>query len=626
MKIPRYTGNVGSAPIQSGRTLTTGTGSAQGMVNLGQSMLDAVSTFAAQKVAHTAKMRDQEILDLSTMSEGESMMAANDFSFSLETRKDYKNFLPEYDTLWDKHTKKLKKDKFTNNGVFDEIAWNRYLPNHQKTFMEGKINVQSHISKARNAQSVTAYNTNFNQTEVKLETATSTAQVVGNWNDWKNNTFTNYKGLATFDQGTLDTGYDALFKKANTQMMLMQSGEDGKTPIYQNPNGKTVTDWSKVAERAADPTVTMVDVEGNKLTVDDPARKEFISNAISLSNEQEGFDQSQRTENMRNDNDNFNNRLIGIYQGNVDDTFLKDLQANTTIDGTTKKTLASAYNTATTARNNKTAYYDTVDGKKTDGIVTAMVLSGAIDTEEEKSVIIQLAANGMLSPERSTALVSTIEKQQKDRNSHKLIMYKNAVKVVMKEAGASPDVLSQIDSMQNITGATVMDQIANLMGSNMDSTAYTAVNNLTRLLAEGEKKGVSMYNMLMNPSSPDYVINDLVNVYKNVVKEDRIKNFQLKAEGTNAYIFEDDKMGNYRIDPVGWANYVSAEGRVRGEGQDVQVPPRAENEPINTYLLRLQKWNNKQAANATGQPSFLRSDVVGGESVQSLIVLPESTE
>jgi hypothetical protein len=135
-----------------------------------------------------------------------------------------------------------------------------------------------------------------------------------------------------------------------------------------------------------------------------------------------------------------------------------------------------------------------------------------------------------------------------------------------------------------------------------------------------------MYNMLMNPSSPDYVINDLVNVYKNVVKEDRIKNFQLKAEGTNAYIFEDDKMGNYRIDPVGWANYVSAEGRVRGEGQDVQVPPRAENEPINTYLLRLQKWNNKQAANATGQPSFLRSDVVGGESVQSLIVLPESTE
>ena len=623
MKIPRYTGNVGSAPIQSGRTLTTGTGSAQGMVNLGQSMLDAVSTFAAQKVAHTAKMRDQEILDLSTMSEGESMMAANDFNFSLETRKDYKNFLPEYDTLWDKHTKKLKKDKFTNNGVFDEIAWNRYLPNHQKTFMEGKINVQSHISKARNAQSVTAYNTNFNQTEVKLETATSTAQVVGNWNDWKNNTFTNYKGLATFDQGTLDTGYDALFKKANTQMMLMQSGEDGKTPIYQNPNGKTVTDWSKVAERAADPTVTMVDVEGNKLTVDDPARKEFISNAISLSNEQEGFDKSQRTENMRNDNDNFNNRLIGIYRGNVDDNFLKELEDNNTIDGPTKKTLASAYSTAVNARNEGKPYYDTIEGKKTESLVTAMVLSGMIDTEEEKSTIIKLAADGMISPDTARSLSSDIEKYQKDKNNHKLIMYRNAVKTVMKAAGAPPDVLSQMDMLEGLSGADLMTQLNNIMGSNMTPNAYKAVNNLTLLIAEGEKKGLTMNQMLMNPKSPAYLMNDLVQVYTDKAKEENIRNFELKAKGTNAYIMEDVKFGNYKIDPVGWSNYVESQG---GTTQNIQVPPRGENEPINTYLLRLQKFNNKQAAEKTGMPTFLRSDVVGGENTQTMIVIPNQEQ
>ena len=619
MKIPRYTGNVGSAPIQSGRTLTTGTGSAQGMVNLGQSMLDAVSTFAAQKVAHTAKMRDQEILDLSTMSEGESMMAANDFNFSLETRKDYKNFLPEYDTLWDKHTKKLKKDKFTNNGVFDEIAWNRYLPNHQKTFMEGKVNVQAAISKARNAQSVTAYNTNFNQTEVKLETATSTAQVVGNWNDWKNNTFTNYKGLATFDQGTLDTGYDALFKKANTQMMLMQSGEDGKTPIYQNPNGKTVTDWSKVAERAADPTVTMVDVEGNKLTVDDPARKEFISNAIALSNEQEGFDQSQRTENMRTDNNNFNNRLIGIYRGNVDDNFLKDLEDNNTIDGPTKKTLASAYSTAVNARNEGKPYYDTIEGKKTESLVTAMVLSGMIDTEEEKSTIIKLAADGMISPDTARSLTSDIEKYQKDKNNHKLIMYRNAVKTVMKAAGAPPDVLSQMDMLESLSEADLMTQISSIMGSNMTPNAYKAVNNLTLLIAEGEKKGLTMNDMLMNPKSPAYLMNDLVQVYTDKAKEENIRNFELKAKGTNAYIMEDAKFGNYKIDPVGWANYVESQG---GTAQNIQVPPREENEPINTYLLRLQKFNNKQTAEKTGMPTFLRSDVVGGENTQTMIVIP----
>jgi hypothetical protein len=623
VKIPRYTGNVGSAPIQSGRTLTTGTGSAQGMVNLGQSMLDAVSTFAAQKVAHTAKMRDQEILDLSTMSEGESMMAANDFSFSLETRRDYQNFLPEYETTWDKHTKKLKKDKFTNNGVFDEIAWNRYLPNHQKTFMEGKINVQTHISKARNAQSVTAYNTNFNQTEVKLETATSTAQVVGNWNDWKNNVFANYRGLATFDQGTLDTGYDGLFKKANTQMMLMQSGVDGKTPIYQNPNGKTVTDWSKVAERAADPTVKMVDVEGNEITVDDPARKEFISNAITLSNEQEGFDKSQRTENMRTDNNNFNQRLIGIYRGNVDDNFLKELEDNNTIDGPTKKTLASAYSTAVKARNEGKPYYDTIEGKKTESLVTAMVLSGMIDTEEEKSTIIKLAADGMISPDTARSLSSDIEKYQKDKNNHKLIMYRNAVKTVMKAAGAPPNVLSQMDALEGLSGADLMTQLNNIMGSNMTPNAYKAVNNLTLLIAEGEKKGLTMNQMLMNPKSPAYLMNDLVQVYTDKAKEENIRNFELKAKGTNAYIMEDAKFGNYKIDPVGWAKYVESQG---GTAQNIQVPPREENEPINTYLLRLQKFNNKQAAEKTGMPTFLRSDVVGGENTQTMIVIPNQEQ
>jgi len=623
VKIPRYTGNVGSAPIQSGRTLTTGTGSAQGMVNLGQSMLDAVSTFAAQKVAHTAKMRDQEILDLSTMSEGESMMAANDFSFGLETRRDYQNFLPEYETTWDKHTKKLKKDKFTNNGVFDEIAWNRYLPNHQKTFMEGKINVQTHISKARNAQSVTAYNTNFNQTEVKLETATSTAQVVGNWNDWKNNVFANYRGLATFDQGTLDTGYDGLFKKANTQMMLMQSGVDGKTPIYQNPNGKTVTDWSKVAERAADPTVKMVDVEGNEITVDDPARKEFISNAITLSNEQEGFDKSQRTENMRTDNNNFNQRLIGIYRGNVDNNFLKELEDNNTIDGPTKKTLASAYSTAVKARNEGKPYYDTIEGKKTESLVTAMVLSGMIDTEEEKSTIIQLGADGMISPDTTRQLTSDIEKYQKDKNNHKLIMYRNAVKTVMKAAGAPPDVLSRMDMLESMSQADLMTQISTIMGSNMTPNAYKAVNNLTLLIAEGEKKGLTMNEMLMNPKSPAYLMNDLVQVYTDKAKEENIRNFELKAKGTNAYIMEDAKFGNYKIDPVGWAKYVESKG---GTAQNIQVPPREENEPINTYLLRLQKFNNKQAAEKTGMPTFLRSDVVGGENTQTMIVIPNQEQ
>lgn len=620
MKIPRYTGNVGSAPIQSGRTLTTGVGSAQGMVNLGQSMLDAVSTFATQKIEHVARQRDQEILDLATSAEGDSMMRANDFNFGLETRKDYKKFLPEYEKDWKAHTAKIKKDKFTTDGVFDEYAWSRYEPHHNKVFMEGKINVQTHISKTRNAQSITAYNTNYNQTELAVDRSTSVAQLTGNWEDWVNTKYTPYKGLATFDQGTLDTGYDALLGKVNNQMMLLQSGENSKIPVYKNPNGVTATDWSKVSERAADPTVEMFDVDGKPLTVDDPARAAFIKDARAKSNEQEGFDKSQRTENMRTDNNNFNQRLIGIYRGNVDDTFLKNLEENNTIDGPTKKTLASAYSTAVNARNEGKPYYDTIEGKKTESLVTAMVLSGMIDTEEEKSTVIKLAADGIISPDTARSLSGDIEKYQKDKNNHKLIMYRNAVKTVMKAAGAPPDIVQQMDALENLSGADLMTQLSNIMGSNMTPNAYKAVNNLTLLIAEGEKKGLTMNQMLMNPKSPAYLMNDLVQVYTDKAKEENVRNFELKAKGTNAYIMDDPKFGNYKIDPVGWAKYVESQG---GTAQNIQVPPREENEPVNTYLLRLQKFNNKQAAQETGMPTFLRSDVVGGENTQTMIVIPD---
>lgn len=37
------------------------------------------------------------------------MMRANDFNFGLETRKDYKKFLPEYEKDWKAHTAKIKK-------------------------------------------------------------------------------------------------------------------------------------------------------------------------------------------------------------------------------------------------------------------------------------------------------------------------------------------------------------------------------------------------------------------------------------------------------------------------------------------------------------------------------------
>ena len=619
MKIPRYTSNLGSAPIQSGRTLTTGTGSAQGMVNLGQTMLDSISSFAQAKQAVEMKLRDQEVLNLKTLSEGDSLMAANDFNFGLENRKDYKNFLPEYDKMWNLHTNKVKKERFTDKqGNFDEYAWKQYEPFHNKTYIEGRVGVQGNISKARNAQSVASYQTNYDATTTKFSTSTSTAQVVGNWQEWENGTFNKYKGLATFDQGALDTGYDKMLATANNQMMLLQSGDNGKMPIYQNPNGKTATDWSVVAEKAADPTVKMFDVQGNELTVDDPARKEFIKSARAQATEQESFDQNQITINARDDKNTFSDRIIAVRQGKADPTFLKDLESNTNLEGGDKTTLANAYSAAITSLKEGTKLWDTPQGRKTDALLTTMVMSGAIDTEQEKDVIYQAMMEGYLDPARGKTLLGEVEKLQKDRNSHKMLLYKRAVKTILKETGAPPSILESIDGLNAGSAADTYQQLSMILGdTNLSETSLIAVQNLDRILAEGERKNMSMYDMLGNANSPNYVVREITTVYKEQIKEDRIKDYTAKS---NAYMKTDDEtkaQGLYRIDPVGFVNY---QGR---GGTSAATPPlRNDNEPINTYILRLQKWNNEQAAITSGGPSFLRSDVVGGASTQGIAILP----
>ena len=198
-------------------------------------------------------------------------------------------------------------------------------------------------------------------------------------------------------------------------------------------------------------------------------------------------------------------------------------------------------------------------------------------------------------------------------------MFKNAVKVIMKEAGADDAMLQMLDG-QNLTGADVNANLGAILGLGLDSKSYTAVNNLTRLIAEGEKKGISMTDMLMNTKSPHYIINDLVQVYKEEVKADKIRNYSAKAEAFIKTDADTKKFGDYRIDPVGWANFQQI------SNQQNQVPPRAENENINDYLIRLQTWNKKQAASKSGLPSFMMSDVVGGASTQGSIILPSGNE
>ena len=58
-----------------------------------------------------------------------------------------------------------------------------------------------------------------------------------------------------------------------------------------------------------------------------------------------------------------------------------------------------------------------------------------------------------------------------------------------------------------------------------------AVNNMNELIAEGERNGFSYENMLTNPRSPNYILNDVVNVYKSRIDDASFKALEGQING-----------------------------------------------------------------------------------------------
>ena len=109
MKIPRYEGT--NVNISSGRSLTTGVGSSQGIVELGKTAINAVTNYGNAKNNLDAKLRRLEI-NTNVQLSG-SMLAGESQGFfdSLDSRTDYltpDNWLQEYETNFKKSEKILK--------------------------------------------------------------------------------------------------------------------------------------------------------------------------------------------------------------------------------------------------------------------------------------------------------------------------------------------------------------------------------------------------------------------------------------------------------------------------------------------------------------------------------------
>ena len=121
IRIPRYDSNLGSSPVSSGRSLTTGV--TDTMSNMGNSAMKLVSTYADSQIRMEAKLRDLDLVSKNENGKNDSLLHNDDFVYQIETsgRSDWEAWEGEFIDSYDK----LTATKTSVGGAFDndDVAW-----------------------------------------------------------------------------------------------------------------------------------------------------------------------------------------------------------------------------------------------------------------------------------------------------------------------------------------------------------------------------------------------------------------------------------------------------------------------------------------------------------------------
>ena len=610
MKIPRYEGT--NVNISSGRSLTTGIGSSQGVVELGKTAMNAVSNYATKKNSLDAKLRRLEI-NTNVQLSG-SMLAGESQGFfdSLNSRTDYltpDNWLKEYETNFKKSEKNFKTQ-------LDEQTFKEFQPTLYQNYFETKSKIVNKIADQKLVNAKIALDETTDTYKSSVETATNLKSIKGLYDQHTKLTLKSGVTTELFNDEIYQQLVSDTKDWTNSKYIMFQVTQGAETI---SPDGDKEIDQKEVLTRLSDKNFKITDIDGKELTPDDDVRKKLIADAKTDFDNQDAVHKKQKDEKDKVTTEGFTDIIIGLENNDKtaqtkSKTFLSDL-ANSDLDPSDKLTLKNAYNTAIKNVATGTKSYDSPEGIQAKTLLTSLVLSGAIDTHKERMVIVDLMGKGLIKPEYASTLFKKSVEMTKSKNAYKKDLIKSATRMLLKEIGAS-DKGGAIDDLLNKTGTDQL--IPALLGAigtdNFTQEAYNAVNNLYELIAQGEQKGFSYENMLMNPRNNNYIINDLVAVYNPKINDTKFQELQNKIDGLKG---KTDTLGNeYKTHYILPAEYFTSKVPALA---NVQVPPRLENENINDYIKRVQgliKTNNTL-------PSVITGDNIETLDISDLFVTDE---
>ena len=570
MKIPRYD-NKGIS-LQSNRSLTTGTAASNAVANLGKNVFDNVTKLAAQKASHTAKLRQIEIE--TDKNNALSLLAENTTKF-LDSLNDNDNYLAKPSWAYGEWEKQSKKWESNIKGSLDDVTWKRTEAAYRMHMVETGSKLENeYVNKQLVVNGFKSLET-MNSTHMdKVTTATHAKQILGHWEMYKHN-------IKAYDKLLLgETGYAENYKdmetKTNSAYVMYQATEG---LITFSPKGERQVNWEAVEARLRNKDTKILDINGKQMNREE--LEPFIKDIDARKTAQLSSHDTERTELARDDDKQFTLEFIDIQNGkndpNATASFIERIK-NSNMTTSQKEAHSKAF---FTWQSKGIKPWETTLGKNSSTMANILIGHGLIDTETERAFLTNLFAQNLIKPDEYRTLNNKIDENIKKKNQHKKPLFNNALKMLSKELG-DPE-LSNL--LQNLKSGGTIDFEALLMNASFET--YEALNYFSLVLAEGEKRGFSYTEMLMDKTSKNYIMGDMM-TFLSAAHDGKIDDTEWQKEPMQR-LFPSKSWAEISSQPY----HVARDLWFRNKAPDIKdlpVPVKKDGESITAYLARTQKY------------------------------------
>lgn len=581
--IPRYESTLSSAPINSGRRLTTGLSGANSLVNFGQQLSNDLNVYATQKIEIAARQRDREIENMSLLSASENKLFIDNKVKEYESRVDYKTFRTDYEKSVEKHIKDIKKKHFTVDNVFDEIAFKRYEPLMYADLVEGSVKVNTVYTQKFNYETITVHNQSVEDYYDKINQLNSINAIRGHYKFFNTNVMDSAFNNNIFEPDGLNTQNQKIIDETNKKLILLQTG-GGKMPTRKNINGETVIDYRQAALVLSQEDFEYVDIDGNVIKSQDSLVQSVLENYESRATAQENNDKVAKELFQNKNNNKFNTDILNMRtDGKIDDNFpdaVRDAVNKEQISGDAGKNLLDSYNTFLEEKiEGKVESWETEEGEKYEDYVNLLLFNGEIDSQSEwDNLIVAAVASGLL--ENDITKINNKKNLYDENKQARAEANKNAIESaenLIKRSFGVDDTTRLVFRQQGVQEGFEVVKNANPN----ELISYRAINNLNELVIAGLKKNIPIQEMLSDRTSSNYIIEDLITLYKTDLNNLKETEFANLATGQIQGFFnsENNNLESIKIDPNAW---ISTRGR--------NVPLKLENEGPEDYVTRLQEY------------------------------------